>query len=279
MFKLKILPLVIILLTAPFAAQSQFSITTEIAYLNHINAQNRSDLIKNNIPNAELAWQGILKDTFYYQHETSAAVFLFELSNSYGKIKEPALALHRLLIQRCLYPNDSIEKLSKYIFLEFCFQNEFNQAFAEYLWEKSRKDKLASDYQQNLVLLMVLSTQMHLKKIRPYILQLGNQMRFMDMDIPAWYNDWEYLVMIGLREKQLKPIINYDKSLTGGLEIGKIKNEKIKMKVYRKSLKHYIRTHSYVHAHDLAIAYQKENQNWFESLDLGIKKLRISLHL
>jgi len=277
MLKFKILPLFVVLLITQIGAQAQFSITTEIAYLNHINAQNRRDLIENNIPNAELAWQGILKDTFYFKQGQKAAVFLYELSSSYDMIGRPALALHRLLVQRCLYSNDSISELSKNRFGELCYQNEFNQSFAEYLWMKSSKESLSSDVQQNLLLLTSLSTQMHLKELRPYILQLGNQMRLMDMDIPAWYNDWEYLVMIRLKEKHIKPIINYDNVEEGELEIAKIKSEKIKMKVFRKSIKHYIRNNSFKHAHDLVIAYQKENQNWFESLDLEMKKLRIWL--
>jgi len=270
----KIIYIIFVLVIMQISSFAQFSMKTETAYLCHVNNQHRTDLVEDNIPNAELLFDNLLKqmDT---ASPTEASVFLYELAFSYFLIQEPAQSAHRILVQRCLFPNDSITKLSKSLFYESCYQSGLNYSFSNFLWTKSSTETLDDSFEKNMLMLVTISTQMHQKELQTYITQLGNQMRLMDISIPSWYEQWEYLVRIGIQEKHIKSVINYDDLEQGIPSISSVKDEKIRAKVYRKTIKHYLRTNSFLHARNIVSEYQKENQNWFESLDLQIKKLRI----
>lgn len=272
----KIIYIAFVLVLIQITSFAQFSLKTETSYLNHINGQQRTDLIKNNIANAELLFDKLITQADQASPSESS-VFLYELSYSYFLIKEPAQSAHRLLVQRCLFLNDSIAKLSKSLFYESCYQCKLNQSFSDFLWIKSSIENIDDSFEKNMMNLITLSTQMHQKELQRHIIQLGNQMRLMNEEIPGWYEQWEYLVRIGVKEKHIKQVINYEDLEPEIPSISSIKDEKIRAKVYRKSIKHYLRTNSFLHAKNIVVDYQKENQNLFESLDLQIKKMRIWL--
>ncbi|OYT16270.1 MAG: hypothetical protein B7C24_08580 [Bacteroidetes bacterium 4572_77] len=256
---------------------AQFSTATEASYLNHINKQKRQDLIKDNIPNAEICFAHSLSQ-INQGPNTTTSIFLYELSQSYDINNEHQLALHRLLVQRCLFPQDSISALSYSVFYNLSYKNNFSKSFASYLWISSSSSELMHNADKNLILLIKLSTQLHLKKLQPYIYQLGDQLRIMDADIPRWYSNWAYLVRIGVQEKHLKLLINYENNSGKALNIASINDKRLRKKIYRKSIKYYLKNNAFVHSKELMLAYKKEDQNWLESMDLSIKKTRGWLH-
>ena len=268
---------IIVLFLCSTSVYAQFSISTETAYLNHINAQGREDLISNNIANAELVFAQLLSNIDSIPNE-SASLFLYQLSKSYQQINQAELSLHRLLVLRCLYPHDSISSLMKPMFGETAYASGFEHSFVVYLWETTMENQRAKNANQNLLKLIELSIQLHQEKLHPYIIQLGNQLRLMNISVPLWYDEWEYLVRIGVKEKHLKSLINFEETQRGSLKISSIEVEKLRKKVYRKSIRYYLHENAFSHSKEILRQYKNEDKNWIESFDYFIKKMRIAIH-
>ncbi len=255
-------------------AQAQFSISTETAYLQHINAQNRKDLIADNIKNAEQFLVQVFQSPNEFPTQQSAQL-LMALSYSYFLTDQPEQAIQRLLVQRCMFPSDSISEMSKSYFFELYFRNGFSLSDAQTTWENSQKTP--ADYSNRIWLAVELSTKLNKKANRPYILQLGQIARNQKAAVPYWYNQWEYLTRIKIPERKLKLAIDTQARSISEYQISDEKNAKFKLKVYRKSIHYYLRTDSKVRAKELFNEYKPQAQNFTENIKQVYFKMRIIL--
>lgn len=267
---------IILLVLMVFQLKAQFSLQTETAYLQHINSQERSDLAKDNLKNAEGKLEEVLKDPSVYSH-FDVALFLLEISRSYQIADQPEIALHRVLIQRCLFPIDSLNKYTKPFFEEVSLMSNLNLSEVSDLWQSSSDKFLSNNFNIDLLYLIKISTQLHLKKIQPYILQTNQLLRVRQVEAPLWLDEWILFTKIRLKEKHKKLLVNYEKDDVAPIALSQIAEDRLRKKVYRKSIKYYLKTDSFSYANEVADIYKNENQNIFESIDLCIKKLRISL--
>lgn len=265
-----------LLIILSFQVKAQFSLQTEIAYLQHINSQERADLVEDNLINAEGKLEEVLNNLSDYS-QFDIALFLIELSRSYQIASQAEIALHRILMQRCLFPVDSLNKYTQPYFEEISLMSNLNLSDASNLWQSSSEKFLSHDFNIDLLYFIKISTELHLKKIQPYILQTNQLLRARHVDAPLWLDEWVLFTKIKLKERHKKLLIDYEKDEVAAIDLSKIKDVRLRKKVYRKSIKYYLRTNSFSYAKEVVETYKKEEQNVFESLDLCIKKLRISL--
>ena len=103
---------------------SQFSLSTELLYLQHINQQNNKRLIRGNIDDAEWTADSILSN---HSDKLYNAAFFFELGKSYFLLKQYDKALFSFFRQHYLFPNDSIDAVAKIYFAETAYRCRFSQ--------------------------------------------------------------------------------------------------------------------------------------------------------
>jgi len=264
---------ILFLLLGSFSVWAQFSTQTELKYLQIINADNNKELIKNNLWNAELTADSIL---YNKKQILSNQLFFVALSNSYFILKKYDLALLTLYKQRILFPNDSLSVENKQLFFELLYRNNFNDSLSVDLWKKSEKKNLSKDYNQRLNFLLQKAIDIHSKRLVPYIFNLSHLYERFAVKKPIYLKHWEFLSLIKLREKHKKQIINYhDDRQIPIYQI--VKEDKLKYKIYRKAIKHYIRANALKKSKELVNTYQAYDLPMFLKLDLMIKKSRIAV--
>ncbi|MBN2756083.1 MAG: hypothetical protein JXR51_02825 [Bacteroidales bacterium] len=240
---------------------AQFSAKTEYSYLKLINSQNRKDLIIDNLKSAEYSSQIFIKES----KNSFNSLFFSELSKSYYLAEEYDLAFYYSVLQRCLFPNDSISIKEKECFFERAFSSNLDKNLAEEYFNKTEKNKLPDLYSDRIILALELSCKLNSKKLTENIYKLGLHLKSENVKIPAWYKNWEFLTIIGLKEKHKNQIIDfksvYDENIFTQI------NGKIKIKVYNKAIKHYIKHKAYNRANELLNEYKKEK--------LGLKRFGV----
>jgi hypothetical protein len=252
---------------------AQFSLETELQYLQHINPQNRVDLIKNNLPNAEGMVEQILQNPTPFSQK-SASIFITELAYSYLLTDKPEAALHRLLLQRCLFPFDSLDAYSHGLFEEVCLRSGLGFDQVQPLWKNSSAVQ-EFNFDQQLLLSIKLTVSLYLKEMEPYILQSAQVFKSRNNMSPLWLDEWLYFSKIRIREKQKVLLIDLEKNYAGKVDISTIESDKLRKKAYRKSIRYYLKSNSFHGAGELIGSYEIENQNVLESFDLCFKKFRL----
>jgi len=254
---------------------AQFSLGTELTYIQNINSQQRKDLIKDNIVNAEQCADRIIE---FEDRGPLASLFLMELAYSYKQIGEEELALFNMLKQRILAPNDSLSPQSEVFFTEICFENDLGTLETKALRLTTEDGNIPNNYNQALILLLEKSIQLYKKELNPSISTTGQFLKLKQDFIPNWYNDWEYLTMIRMKEKHKKQIIDFDKK--GDLPIYKsCQDAKLKTRIYRKSIHYYIKHNKFVRAKELRTEYRQQSLSIWDHIDLLFKNIRIGLRV
>ena len=260
----------IILIGFILNAFGQFSVSTELKYLQIINKQGNPELIEDNLKNAELATDSLI---ILGENNLLNAQFFNELSESYFLTKEYEMSLFSLLRQRCLFPNKSIEQEYEVLFLETAYRCNLSDSISKYLLKESSVTKLPDNYSKKLEKLLELSTKIQKKKLNPYIYKIGLQLRLREKNIPIWYQHWEFLTLINLKEKKKAEALSYGKK-KAPIYL-QITNNKLKYKVYRKTIKHYIKTNSFRQAKNILQEYKSYRLPIFLKLDTLVKDFRI----
>jgi len=252
-------------------AFGQFSTKTEYDYLKLINSQQNKTLIKDNLKNLETVVNRLIAS----ENDNYSAYFFNELANSYNIIGQKENAFFYMLVQRSLFPNDSLSAFQENNFRELAYSLNLGKDTTKTYWNKTLSQKIPQNYTDRIILFLELSTELHFKKLTQSNYKIGLILRNKNVKIPAWYQHWEFLTIIGVNEKQKKQIIHPDEYPYQPI-FNQIEG-KNKTKVYRKAIKHYIKADAKVHAKELIVDYQAQDLSFFENFDLMIKKVRVGL--
>jgi len=250
---------------------SQFSIKTEYFYLKLINEQQKKVLIEDNLKNTE---QTVSKLTANIDIPNNySALFLTELVNSYSFLENNELAFFYNLYQRCLLPNDSLAKYQENSFRELAYSINLNDSLSSFFWKNTKRNNIPKNINDRITLLLKLSTTLYIDKLTVPIYKLGMQLRKNNIVPPIWYQNWEYLTIIGFKEKKKAKLI----STSLNKSINQQVKGKNKYKIYTKAIRHYTKNNSLKHAEELIYQYKKEDISFFRKFGIIFKKTRIKI--
>jgi len=250
---------------------AQFKTKTEFDYLKLINIQQNNELIEDNLKNIEPVVNRLIAS----ENDSCSAYFFNELKNSYKIIGEKKLAFFYMLVQKCLFPNDSLSSFQENTFLELAFSLNLGKNTTKTYWDKTLRQNIPQNYTNRIILLLELATELHFKKLRQPIFKIGLILRNKNAQIPAWYQHWEFLSIIGVNEKQMKEIIHPDIYPYQPIFL-QIEGENKKI-IYRKAIDHYIKIGAKNYANELIVDYQAQNLTIAEKFDLIIKNIWLAL--
>ncbi len=263
----------LLLIFVSFLANSQFSVNTEAKYMQLINNQGRKDLIEDNFYNAELASDSIILNQ---KQNYDNANFYYQLAVGYYTLKEYELSLFSLLRQRCLFPDMQISKQSKNLFMEAAYSNNINDSIADYLWAKSNSVSKVMSFDKRMELLLELSTKLFKKKLTSYIYYHGLLFRKISKETPYWYQHWEFLTIIKLKEKNKQQAFEQIKDVKTDV-FKQVSNSKLRYKIYRKAIKHYLKTNSFRMSEKYLASYKQEHPPLMLRIDMFFKKCHIKV--
>ena len=259
-----------IFLLISISSFSQFSVETELKYLTIIHKQGVIDLIDGNLKNAELTADSLI---YRGQRAEINSKFFKELSISYFLTKEYELALFTLLEQRTLFPDPLVEKQSQLLFMESAYRCNLPDSLTKYLWNETLFISAPKNLTDGIEKCLELSVKLEKKELQKQIDKLGQELRNKIEIVPVWYQHWEFLTLIQMNEKYKNEILTYAKDNKAIYK--QITNQKLQKKTYRKAIKHYIRSDSFVQARTVLKEYNERKLPLFLSFDSQIKKFRI----
>ena len=260
------------LLLISISSFSQFSINTELKYLQIVNNQNDDDLILDNIANAEFFVDSLILSQHYSFTESQ---FLYELSKSYYLTRKFDFSLFSLLRQRCLFPNKTIQKQSENLFREALFSNNLSDSLNQIIFEKTKFKNIPKNLNDRFNLLLQMSSIINTKNISYSIYKIGLIYRSFEPNIPIWYQHWEYLSIINLKPKNIKQVM--PDAQTAAPIYKQIQSKRLQYKVYRKSIKHYRKHKAYKTASDLLAEYKNHKTNLFLKVDILYKSIHLKI--
>lgn len=252
-------------------AFSQFKTKTEYEYLRLINCQKNRALIKDNLKNSD----NVVIRLITSENEPYSSYFFNELVTSYTIIGQKELAFFYMLVQRILFPNDSLSTLQENNFMELAYSLNLGKNTTKIYWDRTLSQKIPQCYTDRIILLLELSTELHFKVLTEHIYKMGLILRSKNAQIQIWYQHWESLTIIGVKEKQKQQIIHPGKDSHQSI-FSQIEG-KYKKKVYRKAIKHYTKANAKVYVKELILDYQLQDLSIAEKFDLMIKKTKIIL--
>ena len=260
----------IILIFLPGLIQAEFSIRTEYNYLHHINRQANHALIADNLNHAsKIADNYIGKENDYF-----IAHFFHELGNSYQILDKSENALFYYIIQRVLFPNESISSSNHNIFLNTAYSCNLNDSLAQNYWEQTRKAKQPTKYSDKLLLIIKKSIRLDSPELTQPIYRLGQKLKQSPTDPPAWYYHWEFLTGIGFDAKQKMEILDFSSQ---NQNIFGTSDQEAKNQIYRRAINYYINRDANRLAQRLLKNYKQQELSSWERIDCLIKSLRIKL--
>ena len=240
---------------------AQFSTKTELGYLQLINKQHNKELISDNLFNAELAADSIITKN---DNNKLNSYFFYELAESYSQCEKYDLALFSLLRQRCLFPDEAIANKSEPLFYELAFKNNMTDSTALLLWNSTTiHGNKTVNLNKQLIKLLQISISIATKELNPYIYKTGLQLRSFNANIPAWYQHWEFLTLIGIDNNSKREIIKHSSDPDSNV-YSQIDNLKLRKKVYRKAIYYYKRHDSKKQAAKLLKEYKSLDLSFFE---------------
>ena len=266
-FKYVILIILLFILKVSF---SQFSLKTEYEYLKLINFQQDKKLIKSSVINAEIAANNLILKG----NNSDIPLFYNELSKSYYITANFDKSIYYQISQRILFNNDSISNNSKNRFYDCAFKMNLSKNEIDYFWNSTTKEKTPSSKNEQLLEAIKLGTKLFSKKLTLQILQMGNLLKNQNYKMPQWYQDWEYLTIIGIKEKNKKSYLDY----TSELALFTRLQTKEKIKLYNKSINYYIKKHAFNQSQNLITALKKEKLSFVNKSGLMIKKITTLYH-
>ncbi len=252
---------------------AQYSDTTELAYLQIINAQSNRDLINNDLHDAISVTDKIL---YSPTNNFVDKNLLVETAKSFFITEKYDITLFYLLAQRILLPDKHLESSYKNIFYEAAY-HYFNKPQIDSLWIittfKNEKNITAKDY----YLLANLSISLYSHSLEPFIYKIIDIVNKKYGTLPYSLQHWTFLTIIGLKEKNIKQIFSLIKN--NKTEVYKQSSipTKLRYKIYRKALNHYIKNNSCRRAKEIINDYSQENLSLLLNIDLAIKSIRCKI--
>ncbi|HHB52016.1 MAG TPA: hypothetical protein ENK75_03070 [Saprospiraceae bacterium] len=249
---------------------AQFSTKTEYDYLKLINFQQDRKLIKSSIINAQIVANNLVLE----KKSKINALFFNELSKSYYIVNKNNESLYYQLLQRVLFEDDSISINSKNRFYDTAFRTNLTKKEIDLFYKLSSKNNLPKTKNNRILLGIKLGTKLHSKKLTSTIFNLGLLLKKQKVTMPLWYQSWEYLTTVGIKEKHKPKFIDYNSKQP----LFKILNKKERLKLYSKSINYYLKKHAFKQSKKLMKAYKKENLNILRKGGLVLKKLTSWYH-
>jgi len=261
--------LLLLLLGIPFVLTAQFKIETEYNYLKLINTQHNKTLIKSNVINAEIA------ANHFYMNDNSqlTALFYNELANSFSLTGAPEKALFYQMVQRVLFANDSVNNASKAIFKSNTFLSGLKKSASVALANRLTH-KLPKTKDKQMLLVLKLAIKLNMNEQIPEIKTLANRLKLNEYKMPSWYKDWEFLTLINIKEKHMLELLSFNNE--NGALLARLSG-KNKIRVYNKTIKHYIKKNGLVRAKELLNEYKSLKLTFLKRLGVSSKKTRICI--
>jgi hypothetical protein len=261
--------ILILALLLPLGIFAQFNIQTEINYLKLINKQANIPLLKDNFKNGEIAASHFILN----KQSTKTAVFYTELSKSFTLANKNEKALYYALVQRILFPNDSLDKRIKADFIYNALALGLNSDKAFAYWNKTNKENIPSSRNAQRELVLKMAVQLCQKTLIPAIADLGKQLKQQNYNMPIWYKDWEFLTRIKTKEKHKKQILTFTNTLD--TPIFTRLDAKMQRKVYAKAIRFYTKHNALPEARKLLNDYKDLKLPFLKKMAIPYKKLRI----
>lgn len=256
------------------AVLAQFSLSTELQYLQIINLQDDKFLHTNNFHNAEFLADSLIE---LGQQDEKTAVFFVELAKSYAKVNQYDFALFSLLRQRCLFPSENVSNSSKNLFNDIAYKAGEGLESTKQLWQKSSPNALSSDYWKRMETLIELSVEVETKRLYPEIRFLMKTLEKSKNQNFEWMNNWKLLATFSMKPKNIAQIMEDLHTASSVYELSS--NTRIQNKIYRKAIKYYKKEKAYMVSKELLRKYRKNSLNLFLAIDASIKSLRLALSL
>lgn len=259
-----------VLLILSIKTNAQFSIQTEYDYLKLINYQQDKELIESSLVNAELAVNHIILE----KNTKLNAIFVNELSQSNYIISNHNKTLYYSILQRVLFTNDSLTNTIKTRFYDSANKANLKKNEIDYLWIASSKNKLPQTKNGQIILCLNLGIKINNKKLDFQINKLGTILKKENIDIPIWYKDWEYITLVGIKNKSKLTYIDFNSKM--GL-FSRL-NQKEKLKLYRKSINYYTKNHAFIKSKQTKKKYKEEKLPFFRKIGLFFRNLNYIYH-
>jgi len=255
--------------------KAQFSDTTELAYLQVVNNSGNIDLVENNIPNAQsVAWSYIVTG----KKSKVAPLLLMELAESCYFTSNFTEGFFYLIAQRYLFPDKKLSHAAAPLFYELAYAIGMDEGRAKELFEKTKKPKntvLYNDYVQLTYTMVGLFDKKAENEIKFLIKTIYEKYG----KLPYKLQHWLFLNTIGVKERALKKM--WDNIADNQKEVYRQDNlnRHFRRKLYRKSIRHYIRIGAYSKARELVLEYRAGSPGILFYPDLWIKSLRCWLRI
>ena len=246
---------------------SQFSTLTEYNYLKLINHQKDKKLILSSVKNADIVSSKLILE----KPSTINALFYNELSKSYYIIDEFELAFYYQIAQRTYFYNDSIARKVKNRFYDTGYKMRLEKSIIDFIWHETSKMKPSK--KDKIEHVLELAIKLYAEPLTNKINELGAVLKKQNETMPQWYNDWQYLTNIKIKEKNKKKYLNFQSNEA----LFKRLSDKKKKKLYSKSINYYTKKHAFNHADELMFTY-KEHLSFFGKSDLLLKKITRLYH-
>ncbi len=263
----------IILLLSSLISWSQFCTKTELKYLQIVNQQNNKELIEGNIINAEQRADSIL---YYGKSSYLNSLYFYELSQSYFLIDKYDLALLSLYKQKILFPNDSISKVSNQLFYELLYRNQYNEIELDSIKRFIASIPSQYSYNKRYNIVLRISAEIRSKGLISQIYRMGYRYELLSNHAPIWFQHWQFLSMINVKEKYKMNLVNETNSDNKPI-YQQIKDTRLQKKVYRKTIKYYIKSNALRQAQLVLDEYKTKPKSFFLRMDSSCKQLRIKI--
>ncbi len=203
--------IIFLLLLISVSAFSQiFNTGAEARYLQIVNAQNRKDLIKDNIRNAEL----IADSLFFYTTAPGKfdADFLAMLAQSYFLLKDYQGTFFTILRQRTLFPSSKYENFLYTLFLTSSKHLKIDKKTADKIWLETSKEKISKlgDKERKILLLKLALTSPDRKlfgKAFHYLTLFEFQPA--ENQLPFWIAQWKLLYSLKFSPRKTLQLIDF----------------------------------------------------------------------
>lgn len=256
----------LILLIFTSILNAQYSPYTEYKYLKLINFQKNSDLINDNLTNAEYAAKVFLTEL----ESNYKSCFYNELSKVYVFKEKYNKAYYYQLLRIALFKDSTCFSEHEYNnFAEIC---GIPRAEAIHNLMELNSFSDSTPIKDKLDLLSRLAINIGSDEIKNEIKNLAEIYKVNDILIPTWLIQWNFLTDIGFRSKKIKEIINFN--IAGDIPIYQVASESIRKKILSKAINYYLNNNSYYYADFFIAEYSKQDLNFLQNTDLIIKKIR-----
>ncbi len=260
---LSILFFLVFLYSSLFA---QFSDTTELAFIQRVNANNELELIKMNMPNANnLADAMIISES----NNKIKTLYLYETAISHYKLRQYAKTLYYLLADRLFFPSQVTESCKSFFF-NSAFALNLDSTTTKRLWNI----KPASSLQGNYDRLFYAAASVFSRNLIPVLKNLVLYRAGRYGSVPYKMQHWLFLTDIQLKQKQLKKFYNEVAGTDVPVYLQNDISVKIRKKIARKAIKFYVKRSAYREACSIAKYYKEMGLNPIQAFGFIMKKIR-----